>query len=621
MKYLRVLLFSTLLPLLLMACGEKPEVKDRLVTDPPPGTVAVRGLAVEPAHARLARGMPLDLRALALLSDGNVLDVTASPHLSWRSSDEGIATLDAGGRVVAHATGEVTVTADFYNRSAGASLILTDATPRVLDIDPGDTTLPAGTVTRLRVKAGLSDGSHQALGAAVTWQSLNPDVAVIDANGWLRALRPGVARVAARLETAAGQWYIGIARVEVVASTLQSIEIGPPDPLLVAGILQPLTATGVFGDAAGNILRHDLTPQVQWASSDETLAVVGNGTSLPRGWLQAVTPGEVTVTAVTGTVSGEAVLRIADTMLESLRIAAPDTNPASGAELGLVLVAEYNDGSSREVTEQALWGSGDPLLATVSNLPGQRGRVVVGASAGGPVRIQATHGGQRAEIILHVAHQPQRPLALTAWAEPDFMLADGSDAVTLRVQLLAADQAVPDGTAVELEVRDAHGAVVLPATTRNTVDGAVYLAFRTSAPGLLRLHARHAGTGLAQSTLLVADSHLASAVSILGRRDTIVEAGQLLAGGSFEAAVTNVSSRDFRLQRIQFCHGAADPAACQDATLTDITFAAGEWLRGGEQRVFEHILASDIADAPVFFLVHLEDPATSQTFFQRLDYP
>jgi hypothetical protein len=48
---------------------------------------------------------------------------------------------------------------------------------------------------------------------------------------------------------------------------------------------------------------------------------------------------------------------------------------AQQTSIALGLTALYDDGSSRDVSEEATWSSSDPAIATVSNDPGQRGRV------------------------------------------------------------------------------------------------------------------------------------------------------------------------------------------------------------------------------------------------------
>ncbi|MGL6503013.1 Ig-like domain-containing protein, partial [Aeromonas caviae] len=80
-----------------------------------PPDISISGLQITPAVSSLPVGLSEQLKGEVILSDGQVLDVTADDAVSWRSSDPAVATVSSSGtdkgRVTGVSAGTVTITA------------------------------------------------------------------------------------------------------------------------------------------------------------------------------------------------------------------------------------------------------------------------------------------------------------------------------------------------------------------------------------------------------------------------------------------------------------------------------------------------------------------------------
>jgi len=83
--------------------------------------------------------------------------------------------------------------------------------------------------------------------------------------------------------------------------TLTSIAVTPTNPAILTGATQSFTATGTYSDSS----TQNLTSQVTWASSSTAVATINAG-----GLATGVSPGSTTISATSGSVSGNTVLTV-----------------------------------------------------------------------------------------------------------------------------------------------------------------------------------------------------------------------------------------------------------------------------------------------------------------------
>jgi hypothetical protein len=193
----------------------------------------------------------------------------------------------------------------------------------------------------------------------------------------------------------------GSTAVTVTAATLSSIDVEPVDPTIAAGTSVQLSATGLFSDGG----RQDLTSQVAWSSSGAAVTVTSAG--LARG----ASPGAATVTATLGGVSDSVALTVTAATLTSLDVQPVDPTIPVLTSLPFTAVGSFSDGSVQDLSDQVVWSSSDPTVATVSNDDSSAGQVqAVGV---GTATISATFGAASDTSLLTVVPAALQSIALT----------------------------------------------------------------------------------------------------------------------------------------------------------------------------------------------------------------
>jgi len=363
-------------------------------------------LAVSPDVLALARGTSHGLTALGVLSDGTSQDLTE--QVTWSSSDEAVASVSnaAGsrGRVVGVAAGTATITAAFAGASGTAAVEVTPATLVALEIEPFVPSMPKGTQLAYTAFGTYTDDSTQDLTQLVTWSSSSPASASISNAAGSRGLATG-AGVGSTLITAAFAGVSASVDLEVTAAVLDSIQVTTASPYVAIGEASTFHATGTYSDAT----TLDLTGLVTWTSSDEAVATISNAAG-SKGLVHGVGTGSTVITASSAGKSSTATLTVTATAVVSLSVTPVDPFLPATYARSLQAIATYSDGTTRDVSAQALWSSANTAAATVSNSDGTRGRVtgrVVGAAM-----ISATLPGATASTLVTVTNEVLNSLSV-----------------------------------------------------------------------------------------------------------------------------------------------------------------------------------------------------------------
>lgn len=248
-------------------------------------------IAITPVSPSLAIGTSQAFVAIGTYSDNTTQDLTKS--VTWKSSDAAIAAISnaAGseGLATALAQGQTLISATLGTTLGTTLLTVNPASLVAIEVTPAGITLARGTTQQYRAKGTFSDGSVQDVTALVTWSSSQNGVASIanarNARGVASAL-------------AAGQTTISATRGSVVGSTMLtvkdvvSIAVTPATPSIAVGTTLQFAATGTYSDGSTG----DLTAQVSWSSTDQTVVIISNlGSS--RGLASAVRAGMTTIRA------------------------------------------------------------------------------------------------------------------------------------------------------------------------------------------------------------------------------------------------------------------------------------------------------------------------------------
>jgi len=279
-------------------------------------------------------GQSLTASAVAKDNQDNPLEVSG---FIWSSSNEIIATVIEG-VVSGHTPGEATITAELWGVAGSADICVT--APDFIVVTPSTGLIDCGRTIQL--SAILTDASADALECSgVTWSSSDESIASVN-EGLVTAINLGNVTITAELGDVSGS---------------ADISVTAPDFIVVT----PSTGLIDCGRTLQLILQDDHEEPLEcfgvtWSSSDDTIA------SVIEGVVSGHTPGEVTITADLGDVSGSADIRVRP---PATIVVTPSTDSIE-AGLTTQLTATLQDAHGRNLECSGVtWSSSDESIATV----------------------------------------------------------------------------------------------------------------------------------------------------------------------------------------------------------------------------------------------------------------
>ena len=340
---MRCIVLVVLAPLIgLLACGDSGPAE--VMTPPAPASVTV-----VPSTATLAAlGQTVQLNTTVLDQNGQAIPGVS---VSWTSSDESVATVDAAGLVTATGNGTTSITATVTGTAvSGRAEVTVAQQPRQITLSPEQESFRALGDT-IRVTARVLDANgHVVEDAVLDWVSSDPSVVSVDDSGLVTAVGEGSASVLATSGPAEGSADFSVEQQVAV------VQLSPaPDTLRSLGSTFQLTATGL--DANGHAT--GVTGFV-WTSADDSVATVND-----VGLITAVGNGSTDVTAALqdGNASASVGVAVAQ-RAETVHIAETVDTLMVGNQYQLS--AEAYDGNRHLVADASFeWSSSDESVATV----------------------------------------------------------------------------------------------------------------------------------------------------------------------------------------------------------------------------------------------------------------
>jgi len=345
-------------------------------------------IAVEPTNPSSAEGTYRQFTATGTFSDLSTQDITTS--VTWSSSDDGIATISntsgTQGRAMAVVPGTVTITATSGTISGSTQFTVTAATLVSIAVTPTNPTTVKGLTRQFTATGTYDNATTQDLTDQVSWSSSNESIATISNaagdEGLATAVDPGTVTI-----TATSGVIFGTTQLTVNAPSLVSISVTPTNPTTVKGLTRQFTATGTYDNAT----TQDLTdsPTLTWSSSDNLIATISNTTGTD-GLATAVDPGTVTITATSGSISGNTQFTVSAPTLLSISVTPSNPTTVKGLTRQFTATGTYNNATTQDLTDSVLWESSNSAIAVISNATGTEG--VATAVDPGTVTITATSG-------------------------------------------------------------------------------------------------------------------------------------------------------------------------------------------------------------------------------------
>ena len=254
--------------------------------------------------------------------------------VSFTSSDESVATVDADGTIHTLKAGSATVTATSYNGVSVDCVLSVSPAPSAVTLTAERTTI--GLNEKLQLSAQLEPAD---VVGTLTFSSSNTRYVTVDANGVVTGKRAGSATITVKT-------YNGKkATLKItVKKAPSSVSLKTTRTILGVGETAQLTATLSSGSAGG----------YSFSSSDETKLIVDE-----TGLVTALQPGEVSVSVKT--YNGKTKSGVITVMSAPESITLADTALKIGAEDSAKLSYTLNEGSAGTVS----FASSDETIATV----------------------------------------------------------------------------------------------------------------------------------------------------------------------------------------------------------------------------------------------------------------
>lgn len=365
----------------------------------------LESIVVSPAQLSIAQGTEQTLVALGQYSDQSQSDIS---HLvQWQSTDTNIATVDATGRVLGIAANPlaVQVEAMLDGQTGAASITVTNAVLTAIVIEPPQPSLAVGSELALVATGYFSDNTTQDMSLEAAWSVADPVVAEVSADALLRTLAEGETTITATLGMVSASTTL-----RVKANDLAAIHLTPATLSLAVGTQLSMSATGNYQDGS----TQDLGQQVAWHTTNEEVATVD-----AAGRVTAHAAGSTRIVAQLGTVVGSVELDVSDATLESLAMEPASLSLAKGTTQQVMVVGTFSDGTTQDLTGQALWQIDNPAVASVDNTAQLAG--LLSALSAGDATLSATVGAVTQTLAVTVTAETLTGLTISP-ASPTVVL-------------------------------------------------------------------------------------------------------------------------------------------------------------------------------------------------------
>jgi 6-phosphogluconolactonase (cycloisomerase 2 family) len=236
-------------------------------------------------------------------------------------------------------------------------------------LKPSDITTAVCGPLQFSATAYYSNGTTKDQSSTVSWASSNTSAASIDNTGLATPVGLGTTNIVVSL------LGVSSAAAPLEVDLLNSITIGPLKPSVALGLTQAFTATGTFQLASGGTAQQDITGQVNWASSDPTVATIDN-----TGTATAVGQGTTTISATScdGLPSNSTTLTVTPPTPQSLQVTPATSTIATGATVQFTAMEVLSDGSTQAPQHPVTWSSDTATVGPINDTTG----LAQGLSAG-----------------------------------------------------------------------------------------------------------------------------------------------------------------------------------------------------------------------------------------------
>lgn len=259
--------------------------------------------------------------------------------------------------------------------------------PMRIEVVPANLTIVIGDTQPMQALLESFRGFQKPQNARLltaTWTSSNTAVATVDSStGVVTAVGKGVTVISAQKGPFRGSTLL------TVTPVLNSITVTPANQTIPQGTTLQFTATGNYADAS----TADLTTQVLWTSTDQTIATIVAG-----GLATASSnhTGGASIQATYNSVMGQTGLTVSPAELVSISVTPKNPAVPKGALRQFIATGSYTNGDLRDITNSVTWASSDMSKATIDNAG------LASTLAEGQTTISATLSGKTDSTTLFI---------------------------------------------------------------------------------------------------------------------------------------------------------------------------------------------------------------------------
>jgi uncharacterized protein YjdB len=331
---------------------------------------------ISAAHDTLTPTQTETLTATAYDSSGNAL---SGRTVTWQSSNTAVATVNSGtGAVTAVAPGVAVIFATINGVKGSLALVVNPVPVGSVSIAPHADTIQV--LQQFQLTATVKDINGNVINPPQTWYTPNTSIAVVTSTGLVTGVSPGTAMI---IDSTGGK---ADTNTTLVIAPVATVTLSPPTATITLAQTQTLVPTLL--DAHGNPLTGRT---IAWTSSNHAVDTVSQA-----GIVYPVGMGTDTITASvtqpSGTVSGIAVITVADPVATVIVYPSPDTIFATAANNTVQLNDSAKDASGTYLPGRPVtWSLTSGTVVTVnatglvsSNNTAAGSAVVTATSSDGP---------------------------------------------------------------------------------------------------------------------------------------------------------------------------------------------------------------------------------------------
>lgn len=298
--------------------------------------VPATGVTLNKDELTIAKGETAQLTA-------TVAPTNSTDEVTWESSDDAVATV-TDGTVTAVKAGTAIITATAGTATATCEVTVTQPVVSITinngSIVVHEHELKKGEILQLFVDVKPTDATNK----AVTWTTSNAEVATVDANGKVTAVKSGTATITA---TSKDDTTIKDTCAITVINPATAISIADMTVLTGAEKTIAVVTTPTDADDIGT---------VTYTVEDETIA------SVTDGKVTGLKAGETTITATAGTLTTTFKVTVTDEEVPATGVTLDKTEISVEVDATETITATVTPEDS---TDDAVWSSADETIATV----------------------------------------------------------------------------------------------------------------------------------------------------------------------------------------------------------------------------------------------------------------